>query len=662
MMGSGNALARHGAWRRRVTWSALAGALLVCVLAMGAAAPAGAAGLVPPADPPASIPPSPDFNQSCAFSGFDTTAACQTAALAAIDNARAAEGLGKLVLPTNYSSLTMPEQLLVVANIERIDRGIAPIVGLVAALNTPSQAASTQNGPDYDDPVPPSNYPCCLYDWGSIWAGGYATVLGAVYSWMYDDGLDSPNLDCTPTVQFGCWGHRNNILLDLPDTAVMGAGAGIGEPGGNPLVEFAAIFADQSAAPAAGYTFTWSQELADLPGAPTVSSVSPTTGPATGGTTVTITGTNLGQVGSVTIGGVTVAAITVSADGTTLTFKTPATNHAGAASIALLAPKGQVTVGSFTYTASPPSVPLSVAMQVGSTQATLTWKAPAATGGSALTAYTAEALVGGVVVKSVSVGPAKLTATVTGLTNGVGYRFGVIAADAAGSSPVAQTGLAVPPFATTTAFVTRQYQDIVSRAPTAAELSSGIAALTDGPGPAQFVGSLRRGTDATTKVDPVTRLYFAYFLRIPDVGGLTYWIGKARGGENLYDISNAFAASSEFKNTYGALSNSQFVTQVYENVLGRPPDAGGLSYWVNALNTKADTRGKVMVGFSESNEYKTAKLPSVDTAVTWIDLLGVSPATADFNTWVTSLTSGGKTVSDLAGALMAMPAYATRVA
>jgi hypothetical protein len=36
--------------------------------------------------------------------------------------------------------------------------------------------------------------------------------MGANYFWMYDDGPGSPNADCTPSNQSGCWGHRDNIL------------------------------------------------------------------------------------------------------------------------------------------------------------------------------------------------------------------------------------------------------------------------------------------------------------------------------------------------------------------------------------------------------------------------------------------------------------------
>lgn len=100
----------------------------------------------------------------------------------------------------------------------------------------------------------------------------------------------------------------------------------------------------------------------------------------------------------------------------------------------------------------------------------------------------------------------------------------------------------------------------------------------------------------------VMRLYMAYFLRMPDTGGLAHWLAAARSGIPLADISQSFSASEEFVNRYGQLSDGGFVDQVYTNVLGRDPDAGGRAFWVDRL-TNGTTRGAMMIGFSESPEF-----------------------------------------------------------
>lgn len=102
--------------------------------------------------------------------------------------------------------------------------------------------------------------------------------------------------------------------------------------------------------------------------------------------------------------------------------------------------------------------------------------------------------------------------------------------------------------------------------------------------------------------DSVYRLYRAYFLREPDKGGYTYWRDQQRAGLPLLAVSDQFSKSAEFVNRYGALSDTGFVKLVYQNVLGRAADSGGLNHWVGVLG-KGYSRGYVMLQFSESQEF-----------------------------------------------------------
>lgn len=87
-------------------------------------------------------------------------------------------------------------------------------------------------------------------------------------------------------------------------------------------------------------------------GVPTVSDVTPTAGPLAGGTTITMTGTNLSGA-AVTVGGNTCASVTVNQAGTSLTCVTPA-GSAGDATVAVTTPGGSVAnAGTFTYVPVP---------------------------------------------------------------------------------------------------------------------------------------------------------------------------------------------------------------------------------------------------------------------------------------------------------------------
>jgi len=57
------------------------------------------------------------------------------------------------------------------------------------------------------------------------------------------------------------------------------------------------------------------------------------------------------------------------------------------------------------------------------------------------------------------------------------------------------------------------------------------------------------------------------------------------------------------------------VVKLYNNVLNRDPDAGGLAFWVDQLNAGTLTRPQVLTGFSESAENKAALLPAIGNGI-----------------------------------------------
>ena len=82
----------------------------------------------------------------------------------------------------------------------------------------------------------------------------------------------------------------------------------------------------------------------------------------------------------------------------------------------------------------------------------------------------------------------------------------------------------------------------------------------------------------------VARLYQAFFNRVPDVGGLTYWIDIYEDGTPLDELAWLFSNSAEFQQTYGTeLTDEQFLEIVYANVLGRDYDQKGFDYWLGEM-------------------------------------------------------------------------------
>jgi hypothetical protein len=180
------------------------------------------------ANPPQNIAPNPNFLAACYPHNAGPT--CMAEVEQATSAARATEGLGPMRLPSNFGSLTPAEQLFVITDIERVDRGLPPFVGLVDALDADALAGAQGNTDPGPSLAPPGMH---VIAWGSNWAEN-GNPLGSNYFWMYDDGPNSGNIDCTAAGQSGCWGHRDNIL-SLSDyqalyggTLLMGAGEAYG--------------------------------------------------------------------------------------------------------------------------------------------------------------------------------------------------------------------------------------------------------------------------------------------------------------------------------------------------------------------------------------------------------------------------------------------------
>lgn len=138
--------------------------------------------------------------------------------------------------------------------------------------------------------------------------------------------------------------------------------------------------------------------------------------------------------------------------------------------------------------------------------------------------------------------------------------------------------------------------------------------LSGGGGPDTLRGGggddLLLGEAEDPVFDPVSaqlyRLYRATLGRDPDLAGLLGWSARLlSGAQDLPGAAAAFAASAEFRASYGGLDDAQFVTLLYGNVLGRGPDAVGLAGWLARIDDGM-SRARVVLGFSESAEFTAA--------------------------------------------------------
>lgn len=106
-------------------------------------------------------------------------------------------------------------------------------------------------------------------------------------------------------------------------------------------------------------------------------------------------------------------------------------------------------------------------------------------------------------------------------------------------------------------------------------------------------------TISSSDLTSLIELYIAYFNRVPDANGLSYWIDQFNAGRTLDQIGESFyAAAVQYSTLTGyssSMTNADFVTKVYQNVLGRStPDQEGLNYWSESLSSGRETRGTLV--------------------------------------------------------------------
>ena len=215
-----------------------------------------------PEPPVADLTATPDLTVACRS---PSSATCLDAALLAFDNARASEGIGPLTLPSDFEGLTPGEQLLVLVDCERVDRGLTPVAGELDALDGLAAVGAVDDA----DPSFPSGglNDVTAWAWAANWASA-PSVLSAVYEWMYDDGPGSGNIDCTIADPSGCWDHRDNILGFQNDVGAYGgslsfggATVQLGSTHGASSLSVTTL-TTWSPGPTSGYTYTWAEAVA----------------------------------------------------------------------------------------------------------------------------------------------------------------------------------------------------------------------------------------------------------------------------------------------------------------------------------------------------------------------------------------------------------------
>jgi len=114
-------------------------------------------------------------------------------------------------------------------------------------------------------------------------------------------------------------------------------------------------------------------------------------------------------------------------------------------------------------------------------------------------------------------------------------------------------------------------------------------------------------SDQELQEHQIARLYFGAFGRTADSAGLILQLNALRASSgDLASVGAGLASSAEFAARYGTLSDADFVRTVYQNALGRQPDAAQVASYLTptlaGVRRFIPTRGSILAAITDSDE------------------------------------------------------------
>jgi len=146
--------------------------------------------------------------------------------------------------------------------------------------------------------------------------------------------------------------------------------------------------------------------------------------------------------------------------------------------------------------------------------------------------------------------------------------------------------------------------------------------------------------------------YQQFLHRNADPGGLSYFLGSVQNGMTDEQIIANILGSQEYYDDANKFDPTvRFVDQAYEDLLGRPADAGGQAYFTGLLNQGSATRAQVALMIATSPEAETLEVEQL------YQLLLHRSADATGLTIFTGLLAQGDTREQIAGQIAGSAEY-----
>ncbi|QJD99293.1 DUF4214 domain-containing protein [Massilia forsythiae] len=103
-------------------------------------------------------------------------------------------------------------------------------------------------------------------------------------------------------------------------------------------------------------------------------------------------------------------------------------------------------------------------------------------------------------------------------------------------------------------------------------------------------------TSQTSDDSTVNSFYLAFYGRPADPAGLAFWSNQLQQANgDLTAISTAFSTSAEATARFGSEDAGARITDIYQQLFNRAPDAAGVAYWLDVMNNGKTSLANVAI-------------------------------------------------------------------
>jgi hypothetical protein len=205
--------------------------------------------------------------------------------------------------------------------------------------------------------------------------------------------------------------------------------------------------------------------------------------------------------------------------------------------------------------------------------------------------------------------------------------------------------------------VARLYYGLLDRAPDPGGLQAFTNALESGASPQLVAQSILSSPEyentsiGQSNASFVQYLYSTALGRTADAPGFQSWETALNTGTlSRADVVNGFLDSFEFQSDFAGQSNATYINEVYEVALQRPAEPQGLAGWETALlnGMSRTTFDHLVVGSAEFQSSITEPAAAAFVGMLYEQALGRAPDAAGLQGWTSALVTSNLNNAEVA--------------